>query len=117
MSSAAPTSGFCIKLTTRSHELYYVNVCSHSALEPPLNARDEPVSAEHIDVHGIDNLRVPVLTGPLRTIAVGDADEEVCVPPVHVARIYELVVIYSMHGTYDLPAHVVRAPVFVLMYA
>ena len=78
----APIAGFCIKLTTRANELYFVNVCSHNAVDRPIDAKDEPVSDAHIDARGVDNLRVPLLTGPLRTIALGEGDAEAYVMDV-----------------------------------
>ena len=75
----APTAGFAAKLTAHGTK-YYVNICAHPAVDRPMDAQDRPVSDEHLDAMGVDNLRVPLLTGPARV--VGDDDETICVDVV-----------------------------------
>ena len=70
----APQAGFTAKLTAHGTK-YYVNICAHPAIDRPIDAQDRPVSDDHLDSMGVDNLRVPLLTGPARVIG---EDESCC---------------------------------------
>ena len=63
----APIAGFTAKLSAHGTK-YYVNICAHPAIDRPMDAQDRPVSDDHLDSMGVDNLRVPLLTGPARVI-------------------------------------------------
>ena len=71
-----PNSGF-------GWHAYYVNICSHPTIERPIDGRDKEVSDEILRTRGLENLRVPLLTGLARTVVVGDDDTEaVCIDVV-----------------------------------
>ena len=74
----APQAGFTAKLTAHGTK-YYVNICAHPAIDRPIDAQDRPVSDDHLDSMGVDNLRVPLLTGPARVIG---EDESCCMDVV-----------------------------------
>ena len=65
--AVAPQAGFTAKLTAHGTK-YYVNICAHPAIDRPIDAQDRPVSDDHLDSMGVDNLRVPLLSGVPRTV-------------------------------------------------
>ena len=77
-----PTGGYVVKLTANGSR-HYVNVCSHSSVGRPIDAMDREVSDEHLQLRGIDNLRVPLLTGAPRTHVIPNGEgEAICVDVV-----------------------------------
>ena len=81
--ASTPVPGFCIKLTAPNGAgRHYVNVCSHPSIERPQNAREQEVDDSHLHNLGIDNLRVPLLTGPPRTLVLPGEAEAVCMDVV-----------------------------------
>ena len=66
MSSPTPAAGFVVKVVPGG-EKHFVNVCSHDAVDRPLDASDREVGDAHLSELGVDNLRVPLLCGPVRT--------------------------------------------------
>ena len=80
---AVPLAGFVAKLKASDGTLHYVNICSHPTIERPIDGRDKEVSDEILRMRGLENLRVPLLTGLARTVVVGDDDTEaVCIDVV-----------------------------------
>ena len=68
--SLVPTAGFVVKVVPGG-EKHFVNVCSHDAVDRPLDASDREVGDAHLSELGVDNLRVPLLCGPVRTFVAG----------------------------------------------
>ena len=68
--SLVPTAGFVVKVVPGG-EKHFVNVCSHDAVDRPLDASDREVGDQHLSELGVDNLRVPLLCGPVRTFVAG----------------------------------------------
>jgi uncharacterized membrane protein YgcG len=80
---ATPLPGFVVKLKAKDGTLHYVNICSHPTIERPIDGRDKEVSDELLRTRGLENLRVPLLTGLARTIVAGDGESEaVCIDVV-----------------------------------
>jgi hypothetical protein len=78
-----PTPGFTIKLKPQGGGcLHYINVCSDAGVLMPQNAKDDPVTEEHLNHHGIDNLRVPLVVGPARSVTMGGGTSEALVSDV-----------------------------------
>lgn len=78
-----PTPGFTIKLKPQGGGcLHYINVCSNGAVGMPQDAKDQPVTEEHLDTRGIDNLRVPLVVGPARSVTMGGGTSEALVSDV-----------------------------------
>ena len=81
--TGVPLPGFTIKLKPLDGGcLHYINVCSHQVIGMPQDAKDQPVSEEHLDTHGIDNLRVPPPVGPARSVTLGGGTSEALVTDV-----------------------------------
>ena len=74
--SATPTAGFVVKLKAPDGTRHYANICSHPAIQRPLNPADQEVENGVLRTRGIDNLRVPLLLSPVRTVPLGGDDEE-----------------------------------------
>lgn len=74
--SAAPLPGFVVKLSAPDGTRHYANLCSHSAIQRPLDGRDKEVDDGILRTRGIDNLRVPLLISPVRTVALAGGEEE-----------------------------------------
>ena len=74
--SATPTAGFVVKLKAPDGTRHYANICSHPAIQRPLNPADQEVEDGVLRTRGIDNLRVPLLLSPVRTVALGGDDDE-----------------------------------------
>lgn len=71
-----------VKLTV-SGSRHYVNVCSHPSVGRPIDPMDREVPDEHLELRGIDNLRVPLLTGAPRTYVLPNGEgEAICVDVV-----------------------------------
>ena len=68
--SLVPAAGFVVKVVPGG-EKHFVNVCSHDAVDRPLDAADREVGDQHLSELGVDNLRVPLLCGPVRTFVAG----------------------------------------------
>lgn len=93
--AATPNAGFVIKTTTNGQR-HYINVCSHSSVGLPINAADREVSEEHLQLRGIDNLRVPLLTGPARTHVLPDGDgEAICVDVVFCEPVLKIALVVA----------------------
>lgn len=81
--SDAPIPGFVVKLTAPDGTRHYVNVASHPVIERPLDPGDHEVDDRHLRTRGLENLRVPLLTGVARTVVLpGGEDEAVCIDVV-----------------------------------
>ena len=75
--TAAATAGFVVKLfAPKDKTRHYINLCSHSAIDRPIDGRDKEVDDSVLRTRGIDNLRVPLLTSAVRTVALAGGDEE-----------------------------------------
>ena len=81
--AATPLPGFVVKLKAADRTLHYVNICSHPTIERPLDGRDKEVDDTVLRTRGLDNLRVPLLTGLPRTVVMADGESEaVCIDVV-----------------------------------
>jgi len=95
VATGVPTPGFTIKLKPAGRGcVHYINVCSGEDIGMPQNAKEQPVDAEHLDAHGIDNLRVPLLVGPARSVTSGGGTSEAlvtdvvfCAPVIRIAML------------------------------
>ncbi|MAA58585.1 MAG: hypothetical protein CMK79_00395, partial [Pseudomonadales bacterium] len=55
----------------------------HSCIERPIDGRDQEVDDARLRTQGLENLRVPLLTGLARTVTLGEGEEEaVCIDVV-----------------------------------
>ena len=74
-----PTPGFVAKLTDKDGMRHYVNICSSQFIERPLTPDDKEVGDAHLRTRGVDNLRVPLLSGVPRTVLLPGGEEAICV--------------------------------------
>ena len=73
---ATPRPGFVAKLKAPDGTLHYLNICSHPSVERPLDGCDREVEDSLLRARGVDNLRVPLLTGTPRTVEVPDSEQD-----------------------------------------
>ena len=80
---ACPIPGFVAKLTAPDGTRHYVNIGAHPIIERPLRPDDREVDDVHLRTRGLENLRVPLLTGVARTVLLSGTEEEaVCMDVV-----------------------------------
>ena len=60
--SATPTAGFVVKLKAPDGTRHYANICSHPAIQRPLNPADQEVENGVLRTRGIDNLILAGIT-------------------------------------------------------
>ena len=75
MESVAPRPGFSVRVQPPNSLPHYINVTSHPAVDRPLAANDWQVDVSHMERLGIDNLRVPLLVGPTRSVVLSRDSE------------------------------------------
>jgi hypothetical protein len=91
-----PKAGFCIKCITTgndglkvrdfNHHMgkdFFINFCSHEALEPPKDARGRPVLDDRMSADGME---IPLVVGPHRDIDENSIGIDVVIHPVLIRR-------------------------------
>lgn len=91
--AATPLAGFVVKVVSNGQR-HYLNMCSHPTLQRPLDARECQVSEEHLQLRGVDNLRVPLLTGAARTHVLPRGEgEAICVDVVFCVEVIRIALV------------------------
>ena len=86
-----PSSGFCVRTITTGGDgikvrekgqgkKFFINICSHVALEPPRDKAGNPALDERIVA---DGLQFPMIIGPLRDCKDGDGEDAIAIDVIY----------------------------------
>eukprot|EP00966_Prymnesium_polylepis_P125833 2909802-Prymnesium_polylepis.1 len=91
--AATPHAGFVVKIIAHGQR-HYINMCHHPSVGRPINPQDQEMPDEHLELRGIDNLRVPLLTGAARTHVLPNGEgEAICFDVVFCHKVIEIALV------------------------